>query len=41
MLPSVIAIAVPEENFEFLLASLERPVDVGPRSLGLEKKDSN
>jgi hypothetical protein len=41
VLPSVVAIAVPEENFEFLVASLEGPVDVSLRLLGLKKKDSN
>ena len=41
MFTGVIAIAVPKENVELLVASFERPVDVGPRSLGLEKKDSD
>ena len=41
MLPSVVAIAIPEEDLEFLGASLERPVDVGPGRLALKKEDSN
>jgi hypothetical protein len=39
--PRVVAVAVPEKDLELLVATFERPVDVGPRLLGLKKKDSD